>query len=64
MIAFYIILIENDKPALLQEKASNEEEAIRKPLEIKQDVAIENKASNSGCLGILLLGIILTIAFI
>jgi len=65
MIAFYRILVENVKPALFQEKASNEEETIRKFVEIKQDVAIENKASNRGCLGIILLfAIILTIAYI
>lgn len=64
MTTFYKILVENDSPTFLQEKLSNEKETIRRPVEIKQDDAIENKTSNSGCLGILLLTIILTIAFI
>jgi DNA polymerase-3 subunit epsilon len=64
MNAFYKILVENDMPTLLQEKAPNEEGTKRKPVENKQDVAIENKSSNSGCLGILLFAIILTFVFI
>ena len=64
MIAFYKILVGNDRSTFLQEKASNEEETFRKPVEIKQNVAIENKTSNSGCLGVLILTIILVIAFI
>lgn len=64
MNVFYKILVENDMPTLLQEKAPNEEGTKRKPVENKQDVAIENKSSNSGCLGILLFAIILTFVFI
>lgn len=64
MTTFYKILVENDMTTLLQEKAPNEDSTNRKPVGNKQDVAIENKTSNSGCLGILLLAIILTIAFI
>ena len=64
MTTFYKILVENDMTTLLQEKAPNEDSTNRKPVGNIQDVAIENKTSNSGCLGILLLAIILTIAFI
>ena len=64
MTTFYKILVENDMTTLLQEKVPNEDSTNRRPVGNKQDVAIENKTSNSGCLGILLLAIILTIAFI
>ena len=64
MLSFYKILVENNKSAFLKDRGSNVEETNIKPVETKQDIAIENKASNSGCLGILLLAIILTIVFV
>ena len=64
MIIFYKILVDNVEPTPLYEKRPKKEETKRKSIEIKQDIAIDNKTSNSGCFGILLLAIILIIAFV
>ncbi len=64
MIVFYKILVDNDEPTHLQKDTINEEETSRKLIESKHDVAIENMASKRGCLGLILLAIILSLAFI